>query len=148
MTNSQTLFVLHPPHGKTRQAVPSVLKSLKEMPTLKVIVYTDTFCTPEESSVRITDPSFKGQLLSFAEMVELGRANPTPPTKPKPESVAVIMYTSGSTGDPKGVIVKQAHLLAIVAAVKVQMGSVLVDGSVYLGYLPLAHILEMAAEFT
>mmetsp|Transcript_70525 Transcript_70525/g.159538 ORF Transcript_70525/g.159538 Transcript_70525/m.159538 type:complete len:748 (+) Transcript_70525:603-2846(+) len=131
-----------------RKAVPGVLKKAREMPSLKVVVYTDVFCTPEECKDRLTDKAWGGKLMSLAEMLDLGRSNPTPPHRPTPESLAVIMYTSGSTGDPKGVLVKHKNIVAMVGAVQIQLGSILDEGSVYLGYLPLAHILEMASEFT
>ena len=57
--------------------------------------------------------------LLCAQVLELGQSQPIPPTPPKPESIAVIMYTSGSTGDPKGVMVLQKNMLAMVGAVKV-----------------------------
>uniref|UniRef100_A0A7S3B204 AMP-dependent synthetase/ligase domain-containing protein n=1 Tax=Haptolina ericina TaxID=156174 RepID=A0A7S3B204_9EUKA len=82
-------------------------------------------------------------------MIEMGMQKPVEPTPPKPSSIAVIMYTSGSTGDPKGVMVSQANLLAMMAACQIQFGAVIKDagGETYLGYLPLAHILELSAEF-
>ena len=52
---------------------------------------------------------------------------PVEPTPPKPSSIAVIMYTSGSTGDPKGVMVSQANLLAMMAACQVGLPSELSD---------------------
>ena len=36
----------------------------------------------------------------------MGRAKPCAPTPPKPSSLCVLMYTSGSTGDPKGVMLQ------------------------------------------
>lgn len=38
---------------------------------------------------------------SFSEVEKLGKSNPIPPTLPIKTDVAVVMYTSGSTGLPK-----------------------------------------------
>jgi 1-acyl-sn-glycerol-3-phosphate acyltransferase len=53
------------------------------------------------------------------------------------ESVALIQYTSGSTGDPKGVVLSHANLLANIRA----MGSVMDASStdVFVSWLPLYH---------
>jgi len=54
-----------------------------------------------------------------------------------PESVALIQYTSGSTGDPKGVVLSHANLLANIRA----MGGVMEASSadVFVSWLPLYH---------
>uniref|UniRef100_A0A7S4IMN0 AMP-dependent synthetase/ligase domain-containing protein n=1 Tax=Prymnesium polylepis TaxID=72548 RepID=A0A7S4IMN0_9EUKA len=123
------------------------------MPSLKAIVYTDTLCTPDECKDDLSAPAKKAagipEVTSFAAVLALGKAKPLEFTMPKPESIAVLMYTSGSTGDPKGVMVSQANLIAFVAAVAIGFGGVIMEGAgeVYLGYLPLAHILELSAEF-
>jgi long-subunit acyl-CoA synthetase (AMP-forming) len=41
------------------------------------------------------------QVHSFDEFLALGKANPAPPVPPSPEDYCTIMYTSGTTGDPK-----------------------------------------------
>jgi 1-acyl-sn-glycerol-3-phosphate acyltransferase len=53
------------------------------------------------------------------------------------ESVALIQYTSGSTGDPKGVVLSHANLLANIRA----MGSIMDASSadVFVSWLPLYH---------
>jgi len=133
-----------------RKAVQSVLsyKGASEMKSLKAIVYTDALCSPDDCKQAPPEPPAGIRLLSLDEAVALGKSKPAKVNEPKPSSVAVIMYTSGSTGDPKGVMVTQANLLAMISGVKVQMGANLTEGGeTYLGYLPLAHILELSAEF-
>ena len=56
------------------------------------------------------------------------------------------MYTSGSTGAPKGVMIKHSNLISSVGSVYIIIGSHLRPGDRYLAYLPLAHILEFVVE--
>ena len=56
------------------------------------------------------------------------------------------MYTSGSTGKPKGVQLSHGNLIASLASVYFLFGHHLPDDSVYLAYLPLAHVFEYIVE--
>lgn len=77
----------------------------------------------------------------------MGDIKEHPPTPPTAATGAVIMYTSGSTGKPKGVVVTHANLMSTIAGAIPALG--LREGNeVYLGYLPLAHILELMAELS
>ncbi|KAH1057485.1 hypothetical protein J1N35_035550 [Gossypium stocksii] len=82
---------------------------------------------------------------SFADVKSVGRASPVDADLPLSADVAVIMYTSGSTGLPKGVMMTHGNVLATVSAVMTIVPG-LGSKDVYLAYLPLAHILELAAE--
>uniref|UniRef100_A0A0K0EME2 long-chain-fatty-acid--CoA ligase n=1 Tax=Strongyloides stercoralis TaxID=6248 RepID=A0A0K0EME2_STRER len=59
--------------------------------------------------------------------------------------VCLIMYTSGSVGIPKGVMLTHKNVIAAV----VGMSSVIraTSKDTYAAYLPLAHILEICAEY-
>uniref|UniRef100_A0A671M8D8 long-chain-fatty-acid--CoA ligase n=1 Tax=Sinocyclocheilus anshuiensis TaxID=1608454 RepID=A0A671M8D8_9TELE len=59
--------------------------------------------------------------------------------------VAVIMYTSGSTGVPKGVMISHSNIIAGVTGMAERIPS-LGEDDTYIGYLPLAHVLELSAE--
>ncbi|KAK7353181.1 hypothetical protein VNO80_18621 [Phaseolus coccineus] len=85
------------------------------------------------------------EITSFADVERLGRENPVEADLPLSADVAVIMYTSGSTGLPKGVMMTHGNVLATVSSVMIIVPK-LGPKDVYLAYLPMAHILELVAE--
>ena len=82
--------------------------------------------------------------ISMDSVIAAGRDRPVPPSPPKPSDLAVIMYTSGTTGLPKGVMLSHANVCAGMAGLK-DAGK-FTSSDVYLAYLPLAHIMELTAE--
>jgi acyl transferase domain-containing protein/acyl-CoA synthetase (AMP-forming)/AMP-acid ligase II/NADPH:quinone reductase-like Zn-dependent oxidoreductase/NADP-dependent 3-hydroxy acid dehydrogenase YdfG/acyl carrier protein len=60
-----------------------------------------------------------------------------------PNSLAFLQYTSGSTGDPKGVMVSHRSLLSHLQAIALKFG--LADDSIGMGWLPPFHDMGLVA---
>ena len=84
-------------------------------------------------------------VVTFDEVLQLGIAKPQNVIPPKPDDLAILMYTSGTTSRPKGVMITNRNVVAVVAGVVDAIPDTNKDDA-YLSYLPLAHILERAAE--
>ena len=95
-----------------------------------------------------------GEDLSFDALVEEGRQIEESQGRekfdqllksPKPDDLATIVYTSGTTGDPKGAMLTHGNLTSNVVAA----GELLPmrEGDIALCILPLTHILERMVDF-
>ncbi|OWM85362.1 hypothetical protein CDL15_Pgr018986 [Punica granatum] len=93
------------------------------------------FCAPQTLNALL---SFISEIPSLQLIV--GRRHLQPYNPPRPEGVATICYTSGTTGTPKGVVLTHGNLIASVAGF-CQI-SKLYPSDIYISYLPLAHIYE------
>jgi len=113
---------------------------VKTCPTIKHVIFTDK--ANQQAATAMQDLGIT--LYSFAEIEKLGSQNPVPHTPPKPEDLACIMYTSGSTGIPKGVMITHGNMISAVGGFGACFS--VVDGDTYLNYLPLAHVLAMVVE--
>jgi len=91
----------------------------------------------------------KDGLMSFAAVMELGAARESALgavvdatlAAGDPDEVAIIVYTSGTTGNPKGAMLSHRNMLHTSAEVVATLG---LDASNYsvLCYLPLCHVAE------
>mmetsp|Transcript_654 Transcript_654/g.1150 ORF Transcript_654/g.1150 Transcript_654/m.1150 type:complete len:689 (-) Transcript_654:210-2276(-) len=133
--------------------IPIIEKVIDGCPNLKHIVFTSDN-RPANHPAHTSDDKIREMLNkhssiqahSFDEVVQLGEAsskNALPEVNP--EDSGVIMYTSGSTGNPKGVVISHRNLVAGIAGCSEAICGMGTD-DVYLAYLPLAHILELIAE--
>ncbi|KAL1853535.1 hypothetical protein VTK73DRAFT_9008 [Phialemonium thermophilum] len=126
----------------------TVGKPLKKAASIRYVIYNDhtNQPIPDEQLASFKSANSHLQILSFSDLRQLGTDNPTPPTPPKPEDTFCIMYTSGSTGPPKGVPVTHANFVAAVAGLHTVVGDTVSHREYVLAYLPLAHIFELVLE--
>ncbi|VDK36490.1 unnamed protein product [Taenia asiatica] len=83
------------------------------------------------------------QVFTFTEILTRGEASPLETMPSEPDDLALICYTSGTTGVPKGVMISNRMMLASLNNNILNCGrDIITEDGVYLSYLPLAHILE------
>ncbi|GAB2750476.1 AMP-dependent synthetase/ligase [Melaminivora jejuensis] len=113
------------------------------LPQLRAVVVTQPGAAglPAVRPAAPTAPA----LLALADW--LAQADPQAPLPPGPApgDLAAIVYTSGTTGKPKGVMLTHANVVADVAAVLARITPVPQD--VFLSFLPLSHTFERTAGY-
>lgn len=82
--------------AKQLKKLAAIGSSLK---TIKNVIYFEDNETAIDSSISMNIDSWK--VTSFSEVEKVGKSSPIQPILPIKKDIAVIMYTSGSTGMPK-----------------------------------------------
>ncbi|KAH6830110.1 AMP-dependent synthetase and ligase family protein [Perilla frutescens var. hirtella] len=93
--------------------------------------------------------NFGAQIYSWSEFLLLGKSKKYEIPEKKKTDICTIMYTSGTTGDPKGVMISNESILSIISGVNHHLESMneeFSEADVFLSYLPLAHIFDRVIE--
>jgi long-chain acyl-CoA synthetase len=140
-------------------------KIIANCPTIEAVVYRGE-AKPEHIE-KLKSYSQLKHILSYEELSTLGKEHSVDPVKPTSEELCCIMYTSGSTGNPKGVMLTHGNVVAagnirekskMICEKKTNNVSYIVSGCCtmlqhliepndsMMAYLPLAHVLEFLVE--
>lgn len=146
-------------HGLKETQVETVVTSHELLPKFKNILRSQedsvkTIIYFENPIKRTNISGYRDdvRLISFWDVVSLGKKTSNnnlldvdaEPVAPTPDSPAIIMYTSGSTGNPKGVVITHHNLVSSLTSLLYHLSPR--NDDVYIAYLPLAHVLELLGE--
>jgi len=132
--------------------IPTLIALAPRVPTLKVIISLDPLDAGEPKGLSKLDvlneiAKKSGiQIWTMADVEKLGAQVAHPVHPPSPEDILTINYTSGTTGDPKGVVL--THRNCVAALTNAQTSGQTTHKDVALSYLPLAHIYGRMADQT
>ena len=143
-SRSRLCFVEH------QQQLDRIAEHFPDLPDLERIVLIDpardTACDAPVESIT-ADPKSQPVTLSFEQLLVRGRARRTGGNLInarraliKPGDIATIVYTSGTTGPPRGAELTHANLMATVAMITAVLS--LGPDDRFLSFLPLSHIAE------
>ncbi|GAA2591592.1 AMP-dependent synthetase/ligase [Actinomadura fulvescens] len=118
------------------------LPVLAGLPALRKVIVVDAAACPDDE-----------RFMTWQAFTELGRerlaADPADLDRRwravRPSDTATLLYTSGTTGDPKGVII--THSMALRECALVESTSVLPEQNVGISYLPFAHIADRVLSY-
>lgn len=87
-------------------------------------------------------------ILSLKDMEVIGMNNHQPPVPPCPEDLAVICFTSGTTGHPKGAMLTHGNIVSNCSAFirTTEVSCPMRASDVHISYLPLAHMFERVVQ--
>ncbi|MCI5895988.1 MAG: long-chain fatty acid--CoA ligase [Candidatus Aphodousia sp.] len=102
------------------------------MPKLKEVIFTEE-SAPERRNDGVRHWDLENWLATGHDVTEL-------PEGPQEDDLAAIVYTSGTTGRPKGVMLTHKNVVSnVVNTLKTVLPS---PGSIFLSFLPVSHTFE------
>lgn len=112
-------------------------------PALRAVVITDDDTSTFSPTAASADGPAVGSLVQW--LAGAGAAPALTTTPPGADDLAAIVYTSGTTGKPKGVMLTHRNVVSDVKAVLDRIAPTVDD--VFLSFLPLSHTFERTGGY-
>lgn len=112
------------------------------IPTLQNIILYEMSHKADQSDIQsLIDAGF--HVISFDKLIkENTEVSESMLEISKPDTVMTICYTSGTTGDPKGVMIIQRNMISMLETCIKSAGPPADEKRAHISFLPLAHIME------
>ncbi len=110
------------------------------LPALRQVILVEDATPPTTAGVTATL-----QVSPLQDWLATAKPSLAPPCKPEPNDLATLVYTSGTTGKPKGVMLSHDNVLANVKATLQRVAPT--EQDVFLSFLPLSHTFERTAGY-
>ena len=143
-------FICEQTQIKTILVSPDLVKMLCELKqkfkldnlTNAILFDLTTNCDSDKVLSELTQAGFTAYSFTKDFIKENNSVNESDLKISKPDTIMTICYTSGTTGNPKGVMLSQRNLISVLETV-IDGGSIPVDEyAAHISFLPLAHIFE------
>eukprot|EP00928_Gymnodinium_smaydae_P061414 TRINITY_DN45496_c0_g1_i1.p1 TRINITY_DN45496_c0_g1~~TRINITY_DN45496_c0_g1_i1.p1 ORF type:complete len:729 (+),score=212.97 TRINITY_DN45496_c0_g1_i1:76-2262(+) len=121
-----------------------LVKVLPRCPSVRAVVALGDVDAAVQQ--QIAAAGSRAQVVGIEQVVALGEQRMVAANPPRPQDIAVIMYTSGTTGNPKGVMISHANIVSTLASIEFTGKGTFTVDDVFMAYLPLAHIMGLAME--
>ena len=143
LIGEQIAYILHDAEAKvvfvsSMDHLSSVLSIRERVPSIeKIVVFYPENLEEDDLVISLDTLKAMGDGHTVDDFVELSR-------RTQPEDLATIVYTSGTTGDPKGVALTHHNFMAEFDAIwQIFEGK---EGDSLLSFLPLSHILQRVVD--
>ncbi|TMS34949.1 hypothetical protein L596_002442 [Steinernema carpocapsae] len=131
------------------EKIKKLLSNKADHPTLRHIILIENKGLDEEVAAKAKENEV--EITSFKDALLEGRLNPKKFTPPTADSAYLICYTSGTTGNPKGVVLTHRNVVANLSGFfkildSFKTGAFQTD-DVLISYLPLSHMFEQMCHW-
>lgn len=128
----------------TEARVKILIELKPDLPKLRLVVFIESV----SQKLRESADDAGLDMIDFEQLLRQGKLNLTKPVPAKPTDVFSICYTSGTTGNPKGVVLTQFAMMSMVQSMMVgaEINFLPNPQDVHLSYLPLAHNFERGVQ--
>lgn len=113
------------------------IREAADTPALTLVVITeDKDCDDLEAPIPV---------MSMATFLKLGEKSALPKEAPKATDLAALVYTSGTTGNPKGVMLTHRNILSNIRGVLQNITPN--EHETFLSFLPMSHTFERTTSY-
>lgn len=113
------------------------IREAADLPALELVVITDDKdCDDLDAAIPV---------MTLETFIKEGLTSKLPAEAPKPTDLAALVYTSGTTGNPKGVMLTHRNVLSNIRGVLQQV--IPHEKETLLSFLPLSHTFERTTSY-